>query len=420
MATKRILTQLGIDRAKARSQRYDLPDGRGGVPGLMVRVSERGAKSFALRFRRDNEQPRMTLGKHPDMTLAEARTAARDALALVEQGIDPRKATIIDGVAVVVDPAEAAAEADRNSVAAVAGEYVERYLKRNTKRWRDAEQMLARDVLPALGTRPLASLARRDVLDLIDGVIDRGSPVSANRVLSLLKRFLNWAVARGIIEMNVAAVVKPPHKETPRQRTLTEVEIARVWPALQAMGWPFGPIGRLLLLLGQRRSEIADLRWADLDLEAGVLHLAGAATKTGVEHVLPLSGAAVEILHSLPRSGNGPLVFPASRIGSTRPVSGFSKALATAQKMSGVGGWCWHDLRRSTATHMARLKVPPHVVERILNHSGGGATMSMVARTYNTYGYMGEMRQALELWASEIDRIVAGRPAKVVPLRGVG
>jgi integrase len=383
----------------------------------MLRVSERGVKTFALRFRLGEQQPRMTLGSAAVLSLLEARTAARDALTLVAQGIDPRKAKIIQGVVVKVDPAAAAAEADRNTVAAVAAEYVERYLKRNTRRWRDAEQMLARDVLPALGKRPIASITRRDVLDVVDAVVDRGSPVAANRCLSLIRRFLNWAVGRAIVTTNVAAGIKKPHRETARERSLSADELRCVWPAFTAMGWPFGPLGQLLLLLGQRRGEIAGLRWADLDLEAGVLHLSGIATKTGVEHVLPLSRAAVEILRSLPRIGDSELVFPAARSGSTRPVSGFSKALLSAHRLSGTRDWHFHDLRRTAATGMAKLNVGPHVVERILAHSGS-ATMSVIARTYNVHSYQAEMRQGLELWADELERIVSGGERKVVPIRG--
>lgn len=422
MPAKHILTQLAIEKAKPRGRRYDLPDGPGGVPGMMLRVSERGVKTFALRYRLpDGRQPRMTLGKYPPMTVVQARTAARDALALVEKGIDPAK--VVDAVAEVVeqgtDQAEATAEQEgeavRRMVAAVAAEYVERHLKRNTRRWRDAEQMLGRDVLPALGKRPIASVTRRDVLDVVDAVVDHGSPVAANRVLSLIKRLLNWSVEREIIEANVAAAIKPLHKETPRERYLTETEIKAVWRAFTVMGWPFGVLGRLLLLTGQRRGEIASLRWVDLDLEAGFLRLAGTATKTGVLHVLPLSRAAVELLREVPQIGDSALVFPASRIGSANPVSGFSKALLTAHRLSDTTSWHWHDLRRSAATHMARMNVAPHVVERILNHSGG-STMSMIARTYNVHSYAAEMRAALELWSSELDRIVSGESAKVVTL----
>ena len=403
MANPALLTQLAVDKVKARGERDNRPVG--GVPGLVLRISKDGRKSYSLRYRLGDKQPRLTLGQHPVMTLAAAKDAAIAALEMASKGDDP-----------VAAKADAARERDRNSVAGVAAEYVERHLKRNTRRWRDAEQMLKRDVLPALGSRPITLIKRHDVLDVVDAVVDRGSPVAANRVLTLIKRLLNWAVERGIVESNVAAGIKPPHRETPRERSLSETEIEAVWQAFDQMAYPFGVLGKLLLLTGQRRGEVACLKWADLDLGKGVLRLAGTATKTGVEHLLPLSGAAVEVLHSLPRVGDSPLVFPASRAGTANAVSGFSKALLTAHRLSGTSGWHWHDARRTCATGMARLDVAPHVVERILNH-GGGSTMSVIARTYNVHSYQVEMRQALELWAAEVERIISGGETKVVALR---
>jgi integrase len=409
MLKQRILTSLMVERAKATGKRYDLPDGPGGVPGFACRVSERGIKTFSLRYRVKGtlRQRRLSCGEYLTTSLADARTKAREAFELARRGIDP---------APIEPKDETTCGADRNSVAATAADYVERYLKRNTRRWRDAEQTLARDVLPCWGERPIQDIARRDVLDLIDGIVDRGSPVAANRVLSQVKRFFNWLVQRGVINVNVATGIKPPHKEKPRERRLSEAEIRAVWQAFDRIGYPFGVLGKLLLLTGQRRGEIAGLRWADLDLEAGVLRWDGTATKTGVEHLLPLSGAAVALLRTLPRIDDSPLLFPAGRVGSTNPVSGFSKVLLTVHQLSGTSGWHFHDLRRTCATHMARLGVAPHVCERILNHSGG-STMSVIARTYNTHNYQGEMRQALEAWAADLERIVAGNPAKVVVLR---
>jgi hypothetical protein len=298
MAKHSILTSLMIDKAKATGKRYDLPDGPGGIPGFACRVSERGAKTFSLRYRvkGTHKQKRFPCGEYPTTSLADARVKAREAWELARRGIDPQPD----------EPDEESPEPDRSTVAAVAADYVARYLKRNTRRWRDAEQMLARDVLPGWGERPIQSIARGDVLDLVDGIVDRGSPVSANRVLSLIKRFLNWAVQRGIVEVNVAAGIKPPHKEKPRERCLSEAEVRAVWQALDQLGYPFGVIGKLLLLTGQRRSEIAGLHWGALDLEGGVLRLAGSATKTGVEHVLPLPNAAVELLRTVPRIDDSP------------------------------------------------------------------------------------------------------------------
>jgi integrase len=303
------------------------------------------------------------------------------------------------------------AQTKADTVASMAAEYIERHLKRNTRRWRDAEQMLARDVLPQWRHRPARDVTRRDVLALIDGILDR-SPVSANRVLSLIRRMYNWGVERGIVEVNPAAGVKHPHRERPRDRVLTDEEIRGLWAAWGTMGYPFGTIQQILLLTAQRRGEVAAMRWEQLDLNRGIWRLTSADTKTASEHVLPISPPVIEILRQVPRFYGSQLLFPANRRSSDRPVSGFSKAKRTTDRLSGVEGWTWHDLRRSAATAMAKLNVPPHVCERILNHSGSGM-MSAIARVYNVHSYQTEMAHALSAWGREIQRIIR-RPLPTV------
>jgi Phage integrase family len=163
---------------------------------------------------------------------------------------------------------------------------------------------------------------------------------------------------------------------------LPEDEIRALWGAWERMGYPFGTIQQLLLLTAQRRGEVSSLRWDQLDMERGVWRLASADTKTGREHVLPLSPPVLDILRQVPRFAGSALLFPANRHGSDRPVSGFSKAKRTTDRLSGIEGWTWHDLRRTAATGMARLNVSPHVCERILNHSGSGM-MSSIARVWS-------------------------------------
>jgi integrase len=182
------------------------------------------------------------------------------------------------------------------------------------------------------------------------------------------------------------------------------------------MGYPFGDLGKLLVLTAQRRGEVASMRWDRLDLDAAVWHLESTDTKAARAHIVPLSPQVVEILRRVPRFERSPLVFPASRLSSDRPISGFSKALLAAKRLSGVDGWHWHDLRRSAATGMAKLSIPPHICERILNHTAG-RTLSQIALIYNVHSYGDEVRRALEMWASEVERIVSGEPAKVVALR---
>jgi integrase len=404
MAQQRILTALMVEKAKPRpGARYDLPDGPGGIPGLALRVTERGVKTYSLRYRLHITMRRVTLGKHPVLSLGDARARAREALRLVEEGKDPAAL------------AEAEGQAARRTVAAVVAAYVEKRLKPRARRWADVEAMLRRDVVAAWGSRPIAEITKRDVRDLIGAIHARGAPVVANRVLSHLRGLFKWAIRNDYTTANPALDIDRPHDERPRERVLTEAELRAVWAAWGAMGYPFGTLGQLLLLTGQRRGEWAGASWSEIEFGRAVWNLPGSRSKTGAAQLLPLVPQVLAILEAIPRMEGTDLLFPAGRTGSANPISGFSKGIATAQKLSGVAGWHWHDLRRTCRTGFARLGVTAAVGERILNHSDG--TRSRVAAVYDQHSYQGEMRRALELWAAEVERIVAGEPAKVVALR---
>jgi integrase len=399
---RRRLSELMIGRiAPPKSNRLELADAV--LPGLSLRITPDGTRSFALRYRIDGKQQRLTLGRYDPQrfNLAAARAKARTALDQRDAGKDPGKFRREVGP-------------ERGTVADVIAAYVEKRLRPRARRWADVEAMLRRDVVASWGTRPLAAITRRDVRDLIEGIAARGSPVVANRVLSHLRGLFRWAIRNDYVTANPALDVDRPHDEKPRQRTLTEAEIRAVWQAFHQMAWPFGTLGQLLLLTGQRRGEWAGACWSEFDLERTVWYLPASRSKTGEPQMLPLTPQVLAILAMIPRINGMDLIFPSRRAGSENPISGFSKGLATAQKLSGTTGWHWHDLRRTCRTGFARLGITAAVGERILNHSDG--TRSRVAKIYDAHSYLPEMRRALELWAAEVERIVSGSPAKVVAL----
>jgi integrase len=194
--------------------------------------------------------------------------------------------------------------------------------------------------------------------------------------------------------------VRPPAVEKARERCLSDDELGAVWRASLSLG-EYGAIVRLLILTGQRRSEIAEMTWSEIDLAAKVWTLPAARAKNGRMHSVPLSDAALAILENF-SAGAGLNVFA--------PVS-FSRekaqldAASTIRADSTLPPWCIHDLRRTCASGMAALGVPPHVVEAVLNHKSG--VIRGVASVYNRYSYAAEKRSALELWAAH----VAGLPA---------
>lgn len=203
------------------------------------------------------------------------------------------------------------------------------------------------------------------------------------------------------MDANPCAEIRAPAPHQSRDRVLSDAELASVWRACERVGYPFGSIVRLLILTAQRPSEVAGMLWSELDLTARTWSIPAAKTKSNRAQVVPLVSQAIELIRVMPRL-RGDLIFPA--VGSHgRSFSGFSKAKRRIDQIAGVSGWTLHDLRRTAASGLARLGVAPHVVERILNHTTG--TLGGVAGVYDRFGYLPEMRVALEQWALHVDRM---------------
>jgi integrase len=410
------LTDLFVERVKPpASGRVEYFDAS--FPGLALRVTSNGGKSWCAFYRFKGRLRRFTLGPYPTIKPAQARREAQAALERVRDGIDPAE--------------EKRARRDMrtpesDTFGAVAVDYLERHVRANNRQstFAEAKRDLERNVPAKWRTRPIASITRRDVIDLIDGLIERGALVQANRTLARLRALFNWAIGKDRIMVSPAARMSLPTQERARDRVLSDDELRWFWQACGEIGWPFGPLAKLLLLTAQRRDEVAGMTWAEVDLDREVWTIPRHKTKNDREHEVQLSAAAIHVLQSLPRFGG--LVFTTTL---KTPVSGFSRskrALDSAMlsaKRSGLGTrkgdailrWTLHDLRRTATTGMARLKIPPHVVDRILNHTGG--TIRGVAAVYNRFEYLEERRAALEAWGRFVDGLITPAPANVVSIR---
>lgn len=402
------LTAKTIANAKPpKSGRLEIWDSIiGGDPSLpgsfCLRVTTNGVKSWCVMYRLDGKQRRMTIGTFPAYELAAARELARDTLKKVGRGIDPAE----ERKAARVAPAPTATE----TVEMAVHEFIEKHAKRNTRSWAETQGVFRRHVLPAWGDRPLASITRRDANDLVDDILEQGKPYAANNTLRHVRKFFNWCVQKLKLEASPVAGVQLPAKEQSRDRILSDDEVCTIWKACDGMGWPFGPAFLLMLITGQRRTEVARMRWSDIDIDSGNWTLPREATKSDRLHEVPLSALAMEILASVPKTGE--YVF--STTGRT-PISGYSRAKKRCDALSDATDWRLHDLRRTAASGMARLGVGPHVVEKVLNHSNG--QISGVAAIYNRYGYDNEKRAALDAWARHLEALISGKTDNVVHLQ---
>ena len=413
----RALTTKAVEAAKPDpGKRQEIPDGI--VSGLYLVVQPSGAKSWALRYRYAGKPAKLTLGRWPVMKLAEARTAAADAVEVVESGENPAAAKRATKAA-----RHEAALDNRDRFGSVVELFLKRHASRN-RRADDVARMFRREVMDAWGERKIHEITRRDVIDVLDGIVDRGSPVTANRLRAYLNTLFNWAKGRDIVQANPLDGVKPPAPEKPRDRVLSDAEIGLFWRASEALGQPFGPLFRLCLLTGQRRGEVAGM--TDREISGDWWTIPAVRSKNGDEHTVPLSEAAQAALADVRRiKGKAGYVFTTT---GDNPVSGFTRAsdrlrakmveIASADAGGAVevAPFTLHDLRRTAATGMAGLGFPPHIVEAVLNHRSG--TRRGVAGVYNRFDYADEKRAALDAWGRHVRALVEGQPGNVVELAG--
>lgn len=362
------------------------------VTGLRLRVGAGGKKSWIVRARAGPRVINKKLGSYPQMRLAAARTAAEKLLEAISR----------DG----------SADAVERTFGAVAEAWIEKVAKPKNDSWKRQKRRLEMYAYPKWRDRRIGDIRRGDVRDLVDGIEGAAVP---NSVLTVIKTVFRYALSRDWIDASPVDGIGKPKAEGERDRVLDTAEIVRVWNAAGLLGFPFGHLVRMLALTGQRRTEVAGMRRSDVDLEAAAWTLQSADTKSERKHLVPLSGPAVELLRSLPQFGD--YVFTTD--GATH-VSGYAKGKARLDAMIAAGGdplkpWTLHDLRRSAATHMVRLGVLEEVVGRVLNHAPKGVT----AKNYALHSYAPEKRSALDRWAAELMRAVAGEKAeKVVAIRG--
>jgi integrase len=257
------------------------------------------------------------------------------------------------------------------------------------------------------GTRAVVGIGRVDIVRLLDGIADR-APIVANRTRTRLLRFFGWCVERGILDQSPMAGVRRPVKEESRDRVLSDPELAEIWQATGGLGFPNGAYFRLLILTGQRRAEVATMRWADVSFDEELWTLPKGSTKANRQHFVPLAPTTLELLQTIPRF-TGPYILTTS--GGAKPISGYSKAkrridaaIIAARREAGCQApmfeWRVHDLRRTMATTLAGLSVPPHVLGALLSHSPG-RTMGITA-VYNRFRYADECRRALEAWEQHV------------------
>lgn len=411
----KIISDLKIKNIKLpESGREEYRDSR--VPGLFLRVSPTG-KVWYLSVRPPGEKHprRIKIGPYglgsDAFTLKEARRKAEDWKDAIKAGDDPRQ--------------EAKARKQRfkndfeGTVDRFLTQYVERNLKKNT--YLQYKGILQGSDLKKWGSKPVHKIKRGDVIAVLDDIAESGRLVLANRTLAVLRKFFNWCADKDIIKADEVLPtdrVKPPlKKEKRRKRVLSVDEIRVFWSACEAIGYPFGDCFQLLLVTGQRRSEVAAITRSSIDRKAKLwTQVDNKADRT---HLLPLSDFALNLFELLPEFAGTDLIFTTN--GET-PIQGQSKAkrqldekiqkLISEQGIKGVFAehWQLHDLRRTFTTHLRSIGIGQDVCSSLLNHAVKGVT----AEHYDHYDMLPEKVRAMDAWASFLETIINGKQDNVI------
>ena len=328
-----------------------------------------------------------TIGPYGRVTLHQAQVAAQKVFSAKLEGRDP---------------AGEKREAKRRVVADRVDDLLEAYIAQHVSQRRsggEISRLLRREIGKAWGSRSIHEITKRDVVEVITAIEQRGAPVAANKTLKTLKTFLRWCVGRAVLDQSPADGVPLPTKEISRDRVLVDDELARVITAARKIGGPYGGIVELLALTAQRREEVAGASSDELDIGQRIWTLPKGRTKNGKPHIVHLSNEAIVVLNRANKIG--PFVFS---IDGAKPFQEFSRAKRKLDELSGVTGWRLHDLRRTCVSGMAPLGIPPHVADKILNHQSG--TISGVAAVYQRHEFLRERKDALDRWGAHVAKIV--------------
>lgn len=382
------LTQKSVDAAKPEFKEYTLWDLH--IPGFGLRVRPSGSKTFTLLYRiHGKKQRRYSVGAAHVFTVKEARHKARKLLQAISDGEDP-------------------SEARQNARHTTVCDLFEIYDVLRMERFSVGHRVRVKgifnnEILPNLGHKPIGQITKADIKKITDKKTSEGKRSMANNIHRAMSAFLSWCCHdQLILEWNPIAGMKNPNRKSSRDRYLNEKELVAIWKYSEEIGLKWRVAIRLLMLTGQRKNEVIAAKIDEFSLQDKLWNIPKNRTKNRKPQQVFLSDLAVDEIQKLECSKNQTFLLQSNRSSEPKPISGDSGGCRKLRQIVPVEDWRIHDLRRSVATHMARLGIDLHVIQVVLNHSSG--FRSSVTAIYNRYNYEKEARYAWDLWAQTLEK----------------
>ena len=394
------LTDRQIKALKPKSARYEVWETNG--KGFGIRVTPTGRRSFIFLYRFQGASRRITFGVYPELSLADAHAAHAKARQLLDRGTDP--ATV----------EQDAKEESRRSptVRRLSEEYIEKHAKPRKRSWKEDERILNKDVVSRWGKRKAQDITRRDIILLLDEIVERGALIQANRTLAVVRKMYSFAMGRGILDSSPCVAIPSPSKENRRDRVLNEDEIKILWEKLDTakMEKPTNLALKLQLITAQRKGEVVGAEWIDIDFKRGWWMIPAEKSKNKFPHRVPLSSLAMKTLNELKEiSGDSQWLFPSPRHGQHIAETSVDHAVRANAKHFEVDHFTPHDLRRTAASQMTGAGIERLTVSKILNHAESGVTA-----VYDRHGYDKEKKLALDTWSRKLESITTERVDNVI------
>lgn len=395
LETKRLFTAsfVGTIKVESRTEFFDTS-----TSGLGLRVSPSGNKTFFYRYRHNGRNRRYKIGKFSSvMTLKVAREMADELRLRVKKGEDPQGEEM----------------SIKNSAPKTFGELVTHYKAIHLTTLKESTQQDYNNRIEIIlnhfkKDRYLKDISRGDVFNFLESI---KAPVQAQRIQAILSGILNFAFDRAWIEYNPATKIQLSSKKAKRNKPKKNIELSneqiiKLWEGFEDYSHVTGSLFKMLLILGQRLGETRQMEWKELDLKKNLWTIPGSKTKNGLEHFVPLTGLALEVIEEMKLiAGDKTYVFE-SPLREGKPLGGSQKGAERIRERTKVTDFNIHSLRTTVATKMASLGVSPQVLSKVLNHktSGEGSTITAI---YNQYDYEKEKREALNRWNNQLVRILS-------------